>query len=137
MSDSENQKLFQSALKIFGNAYAPYSHFSVGAAVLCQDNSIFCGHNIENASYGACVCAERVAILKAVSEGKRKSDFKKLALVTTPKATPCGLCLQVMAEFFSPELELIIATPNGIQEVVTFAQLLPNPFDPASLPRKS
>jgi cytidine deaminase len=134
VNSKENLQLFEMAKKYFTQAYAPYSKFSVGAALECKDHSLFGGHNIENASYGACVCAERVAILKAVSEGQRRGDFKKIALVTEPKATPCGMCLQVMAEFFNPETEIIVCTPKGIQEVVTFSRLLPNPFDPLCLP---
>jgi len=94
-----NEELIKKAEEAMKKAYAPYSKFSVGAAVLVKDGSVYTGCNVENASFGATVCAERVAIFKAISEGK--SDFEKIAIVSSScDATyPCGMCRQVMSEF--------------------------------------
>ena len=100
----ERQELIRRAFEAQKKAYAPYSHFQVGAALLCMDGEIFEGCNIENAAYGATNCAERTAFFKAVSEGKR--EFKSIAIVGKPESAeefeycaPCGICRQVMAEF--------------------------------------
>lgn len=108
------------------NAYAPYSRFSVGAALLTQDDTIYTGCNIENGSYGATICAERVAIFKAISEGQQ--SFKKIAIVCSEgrKAYPCGICLQVMSEFF-PEGLIILEDAEGITEY-RMKDMLPNAF---------
>ena len=102
------EKLISAAVSAREKAYTPYSHFSVGAAILCSDGSIFTGCNIENASYSATVCAERVAIFKAISEGNSK--FSAIAVVggkekqKIDKAiSPCGVCRQVIGEFCSSE----------------------------------
>lgn len=94
-------------------AYAPYSGFRVGAALLTADGRVYCGCNIENASYGATNCAERTAIFKAVSEGER--EFHKIAVVCSEnrKAYPCGICLQVMSEFM-PDGIVLLEDENGI-----------------------
>ena len=113
-------------------AYAPYSKYHVGCALETNDGTIFTGCNIENASYGATLCAERVAIFKAVSEGHR--HFRRIVICTdssTP-AAPCGLCRQVMAEFFGPELEIILCGANETERRYSFAELLPHPFNQSS-----
>jgi cytidine deaminase len=110
-------------------AYAPYSHFSVGAAVLTADGDIFTGCNIENASFGATLCAERVAVFTAVAAGQRR--FTALAVVagTPDPVPPCGLCLQVLAEF-SPDCQVIMATAAaaGAVRLATLEDLLPLAF---------
>ncbi len=106
------------------NAYAPYSNFSVGAAVLACDR-IYHGCNVENASYGLTMCAERVAIFKAVSDGCRSVDA--VAIYAEPKAYPCGACLQVMAEFCSEDCKVIVAGKNVV-EVYALSELLPHIF---------
>lgn len=113
-------------------AYAPYSKYHVGCALETNDGTIFTGCNIENASYGATLCAERVAIFKAVSEGHR--HFRRIVICTdsTTPAAPCGLCRQVMAEFFGPELEIILCGANETERRYTFAELLPHPFNQSS-----
>lgn len=123
MSNEELIVLAKDAMKY---AYAPYSKFSVGAALLTQDDSIYTGCNIENASYGATICAERVAIFKAISEGQR--SFKKIAIVCSEgrKAYPCGICLQVMSEFFSDGF-IILEDADGITEY-RVKDMLPNAF---------
>lgn len=122
-----NRELVSLAEKAMENAYAPYSGFKVGAALLTSDGEVYTGCNIENISFGATVCAERCAVFKAVSEGKR--SFLKLAIVSSSedKTFPCGICRQVLAEFM-PDGEIIIK--NGEQEeVYTVSELLPHSFD--------
>lgn len=122
-------ELYTLAEQARSQSYSPYSHFAVGAALLCDDGSVYTGCNIENAAYSPTVCAERVAIFKAVSEGKR--GFKAIAVAGGPaeqiKAEsdcfPCGVCRQVLAEFCSPSLEVV--TLCG---VTTLGELLPNAF---------
>ncbi|MDR4078532.1 MAG: cytidine deaminase [Veillonella sp.] len=126
MTELETQKLMDCAIKARENAYSPYSHFAVGAALLCEDGTLFEGCNIENASYGLTNCAERTAIFKAVSEGHTK--FKALAVVadTEGPCAPCGACRQVMAEFKIPLI--IMGNLMGNIKIVTIEELLPFSF---------
>ena len=126
MTELEIQKLMDCAIKARENAYSPYSHFAVGAALLCEDGTLFEGCNIENASYGLTNCAERTAIFKAVSEGHIK--FKALAVVadTEGPCAPCGACRQVMAEFKIPLI--IMGNLMGKIKIVTIEELLPFSF---------
>ncbi len=113
-------------------AWAPYSGFHVGAALLCEDGTIFTGCNVENASYGLTICAERTAVVKAVSEGHRR--FLGLAISTdldTP-ASPCGMCRQTLAEF-GPDLSILLVGQGGSRRLVELSQLLPDAFTPAEL----
>ena len=132
MTDHE---LVELALRARENAYAPYSRFSVGAALLCADGTVYTGCNIENASYTATVCAERTAIFKAVSEGVRR--FVKIAIAGgkangfTEKFPPCGVCRQVLAEFCPPQFLILVVTDEDHYEQYTLAQLLPQGFSPA------
>ena len=122
-----NTELLSIADKAMENAYAPYSEFKVGAALLCSDGTVFTGCNIENATYGATNCAERTAIFKAVSEGRR--DFEAIAIVSSGggETFPCGICRQVMAEF-APELKIILRDKNGIESIYQLSELLPKSF---------
>ncbi|MFQ5886559.1 MAG: cytidine deaminase [Anaerolineae bacterium] len=113
-------------------AYAPYSHFAVGAALLAESGQVYAGCNVENASYGLSVCAERVALFKAVSAGEQR--FKAIAVVTETMATSCGSCRQVLAEFGGDELQVIIAAPEGQMEIYTLGELLPASFTSKDLP---
>ena len=126
MTELEIQKLMDCAIKARENAYSPYSHFAVGAALLCEDGTLYEGCNIENASYGLTNCAERTAIFKAVSEGHIK--FKALAVVadTEGPCAPCGACRQVMAEFKIPLI--IMGNLMGNIKIVTIEELLPLSF---------
>ena len=126
MTELEIQKLMDCAIKARENAYSPYSHFAVGAALLCEDGTLYEGCNIENASYGLTNCAERTAIFKAVSEGHIK--FKALAVVadTEGPCAPCGACRQVMAEFKIPLI--IMGNLMGNIKIVTIEKLLPFSF---------
>ncbi|MEZ7586025.1 cytidine deaminase [Veillonella atypica] len=131
MTELEIQKLMDCAIKARENAYSPYSHFAVGAALLCEDGTLFEGCNIENASYGLTNCAERTAIFKAVSEGHIK--FKALAVVadTEGPCAPCGACRQVMAEFKIPLI--ILGNLMGNIKIVTIEELLPFSFSESEL----
>ena len=121
------ENLLAAARQARNAAYAPYSNFPVGAAVLTADGRIFTGCNIENASFGATICAERVAIFTAVAAGQRR--FQALAVIAdTPQpVAPCGLCRQVLAEF-SPDCLVIMANLTGHHQVLTLDQLLPFAF---------
>ena len=119
--------LYAEALKARENAYAPFSGFQVGAALLTEDGKVYTGVNIENSSYGATICAERTAFVKAISEGHRK--FKALAVTAgdEQEALPCGICRQFMYEF-SPELEIITGTDEEHLNIRTLEELLPLGF---------
>ena len=109
-----DRQLIDMAKKAMNYSYSPYSHFSVGACVVMKDGSVYTGCNIENASYGATNCAERTAIFKAVSDGN--TDFDRIAIVSSSgeKTYPCGICRQVMSEFFHGEERIIIEDNNEI-----------------------
>ena len=126
MMEQEIQKLIDRAIVAREKTYSPYSHFGVGAVLVCEDGSIYEGCNIENASYGLTNCAERTAIFKAVSEGHTK--FKALAVVadTEGPCAPCGACRQVMGEFNIPII--IMGNLKGDIEVVSTEALLPFSF---------
>ena len=110
------------------NAYAPYSNFKVGAAVLAEDGKVYTGCNIENASYGATNCAERTAIFKAVSEGNRAIKAIAIVGVENDYTYPCGVCRQVIAEFASKDAEIILGKGEGEYIVKTLDELLPGAF---------
>jgi len=115
-------------------AYAPYSGYTVGAALRTADGRTFLGANVENGSYGVCVCAERVAVLSAVIAGVR--DFSAIAIATssTPPASPCGVCLQTLAEFAPDELPIVLVNDHARVET-TLGALLPRAFRPGDLKR--
>lgn len=135
-------ELTELAIKAMNNAYSPYSGVKVGAALLCADGSVYTGCNIENASYSATNCAERTAIFKAVSEGKR--DFSAIAicggrsihgeecLPTAEQFPPCGVCRQVMREFCRDDFEIILVTSDKVYSY-TLSELLPVSFGPDNL----
>jgi cytidine deaminase len=120
-------KLAETARDAARNAYAEYSHFRVGASLLTAEGRIFVGGNIENASYGLTVCAERVAVFKAVSEGCR--NIRALAVYSASKipARPCGACLQVLSEF-GPEIEILCFNSEGAKDKFRLKDLLPHGF---------
>jgi cytidine deaminase len=120
------EKLINAAKKVSENAYAPYSGFQVGAALLTKSGKIFTGCNVENASYGLSNCAERTAVFKAVSEGEK--EFAAIAIYTNTEQmfTPCGACRQVLAEF---DNEMMVIVSNGEKTVeFTISKLLPHHF---------
>ena len=108
-------------------SYAPYSGFQVGAALLAENGTVYLGCNIENAAYSATNCAERTAIFKAVSEGVK--DFKAIAIVCSgdQPAYPCGICRQVMSEFFNPDTRIIVEEGGGLK-TYTMSEILPDSF---------
>ncbi len=124
--------LIEKARQAREHAYAPYSGFKVGAALLAKNGEIYTGCNVENASYGLTSCAERNAVFKAVCAGIR--EFERMALVTdsAPPASPCGACRQVLAEF-APDMIVIMANTQGEKRVTTVRDLLPHAFTPAHL----
>jgi len=122
--------LVAAALAARRRAYAPYSHYEVGAAVLCHDGAMVLGCNVENASYPATICAERVALTAAVAQGYR--DPVAIAVATRDGGSPCGICRQVMAEL-GPEMAVYVSDEQGRFRQTTVAALLPDQFDAASL----
>ena len=132
MLTNEVQKtLIRRAVEAQKSAYAPYSHYAVGAAVLTETGEIFDGINIENAVYPLTICAERVAIFKAVSAGSKA--FKAIAVATKNGGSPCGACRQVMAEFGSETLVLIADSSGALKQTLTVGDLLPLAFGDADL----
>jgi len=130
MTPEQRDKLLKAALDARAHAYVPYSRYRVGAAVYTSDGSIVTGCNVENASYGATICAERVALTRAVAEGKR--GFTGIAVATADGGSPCGICRQVMVEL-GPEMDVLIADGNGAVRVTTVRGLLPDAFDGSDL----
>lgn len=129
----KDQELIAMATEARRNAYAPYSHYAVGAALLAASGKVYTGANVENASYGLAICAERTAAVKAVSEGER--DFVTIAVVTENGGTPCGACRQVLNEF-GPDMRVLVADVAGRYKAYRLPELLPASFGPAQLPKK-
>ena len=129
MTDNE---LCALAVNALGKSYSPYSGYRVGAALLCADGTVYTGCNIENAAFGPTICAERVAIFKAVSDGRR--DFLKIAVaggkggVIDGIFPPCGVCRQVMSEFCSGDFEILLVKSQTEFQKTTLAELLPLSF---------
>lgn len=138
LTEEEAQALIRAAFEVLPQAYVPYSHFHVGAALLCADGTVYTGVNIENASYPAGNCAERTAIFKAVSEGRR--GFRAIAVCggmdgrVTDFCPPCGVCRQVMREFCRPEaFTVLLAKSCSEYRKLTLEELLPLSFGPGNL----
>ncbi len=126
-----DQELVDRALAVRECAYAPYSQFSVGAVLLGKSGEIYAGTNVENASYGLTICAERSAVFSAIAAGER--EFEAVAIVVKGAGSPCGACRQVLSEFH-PSLRVILADEHGkIADVLSLADLLPRSFGPHSL----
>ncbi len=119
------RKLIEKAKEVAKNAYSPYSGIKVGSALLTKSGKIFTGCNVENVSYSLTVCAERVAILKAVSEGEK--EFEKIVIYSDKMMYPCGACLQVMAEF-NPDMEIIIVDKKENIKKYSLKEILRFPF---------
>ena len=132
------QELIRAAFDVRKNAYAPYSHFLVGAALLTKSGRVFTGCNIENAAFSPTICAERAALAQAVSAGERA--FAAIAIVGSREGTvntlptsPCGVCRQALFEFAGPDLRVILARSETDWQEYTLGQLMPLGFGPANL----
>lgn len=138
ISKQQITELAEAALKARENAYAPYSHFAVGAALLTHDGTIYCGCNVENASYGATNCAERTAFYKAVSHGQR--EFTAIAIAGGKEGQPlcdyifpCGICRQVMQEFCRSDFQIFVVKRIDDYQIHSLDELLPYGFGGASI----
>ena len=132
MNETQKQELIQTAMNARQKAYAPYSRFQVGAALLGKSGRIYSGCNVENASFGATICAERTAAVKAVSEGETSFEALVVATDGTEPAAPCGICRQFLVEF-GLDLVLILVNLEGKKIETTLAQYLPGAFTPKNL----
>ena len=128
------QELIAEAFKAMENAYAPYSNYHVGACILTTDGNLFYGANIENASYGATNCGERSAVFAAYSNGYRKNDIEKIAIVSDGWriAWPCGICRQVLSELLTLDTPILMATKTE-QKTILVRDLMPAIFGPEDL----
>ena len=126
------EELKAAAIAMLDRAYIPYSRFPVGAALECSDGTVFTGCNIENASFGPTICAERTAVAKAVSEGH--TDFVRIAVAGRCEdfCVPCAVCRQVLRDF-APNIEVICLNGKGEEQVFTLSELLPHSFGPEFL----
>ncbi|MDX8363632.1 cytidine deaminase [Cytobacillus sp. IB215665] len=130
------ETLIQEAKKARERAYAPYSKFKVGAALLTKDDKVYHGCNIENAAYSMCNCAERTALFKAYSDGNK--EYKALVVVadTERPVPPCGACRQVISELCNPDMEVVLTNLNGDVQETTVQDLLPGGFSPKDLEKQ-
>lgn len=141
LKEEKERELMDLAVEASKKSYSPYSNFQVGAAILCDDGKIFTGTNVENASYGAAICAERTAAVKAVSEGNRK--FVAVAIYGSKKgagkdelqyAFPCGICRQFLREFASDEMVILVGkSSEDYKRYDFFKEILPYSFGPEDL----
>lgn len=131
LSIEQRKQLIEAALGVRRWAYAPYSHYRVGAALLTASGKVYDGVNIENAAYPSGICAERVAVFKAVSEGER--EFEAIVVATDNGGTPCGACRQVLAEFGLETLVLIVDREGNMAQETSVKDLLPGAFTAQSL----
>ena len=122
-------------IKLLDKAYAPYSKFQVACIIEMSDGKFISGVNVENASYGATICAERNAITSAVSMGYKKGDFKKIYVMVSGEklSTPCFICRQVITEFFNKDGEVILMGKNGESKIYKVSDMCPYPFDSEDL----
>src|SRR5574344_1445599 len=134
----DRKDLINMALDMRSRSYVPYSHFAVGAALLCRDGKVFSGCNIENSSFGATNCAERTAFFSAVADGEKK--FSAISIVGGPEGKapsalcpPCGICRQIMLEFCSDDFEVILAKNCDDYQVFHLSELIPVSFGPGDL----
>ena len=122
-------------IELLNNSYSPYSKFRVACIVVMKDGKEFCGVNVENASYGAAICAERSAIVQAISNGYKKHDFEKLYVMCDNDKIGmcCMICRQVISEFFEKDKLVVAMNPQGEEEIHTVEELCPYPFDEEDL----
>ncbi len=131
----EKEQLIKLAIEARKLSYSPYSHFAVGAALLCKDGSYYLGANVENASYPLCMCAERNAIYNAIMHGKKKEDFVAFALAadTDGACSPCGACRQVISELYPSHAPIYMSNLKGTVKETTAEELLPYAFSDKDL----
>ncbi|GGA20494.1 cytidine deaminase [Paenibacillus physcomitrellae] len=131
----DNKELLQEAMKAYQNAYVPYSHFSVGAALLDENGKVHHGCNVENAAFSPTNCAERTALFRAIADGNRPGSFKAIAVVgdTDEPIVPCGVCRQVLAELGGLDMPVILGNLKGDIMETTMRELLPHAFVPSHL----
>lgn len=129
----KKEELVSLALKARENAYVPYSGFHVGAALLADNGKIYTGCNIENASYGATICAERTAVVKAVSDGAKEIIAIAVSSDSNDATMPCGVCRQVISEFCTQDMPLFLSNRNGQFETYSFNEILPHAFTKSNL----
>ena len=129
------QQAWRLAVKTRLNAYAPYSKFQVGAALIDENGVQYPGCNVENASYGGTICAERNAVLRAVADGAKEVHEVVVVTKMNPPAVPCAMCLQVLSEFATPKTRVWMADLEGVKDSVLMSELLPRHFGPKSLAR--
>ncbi len=127
-----DRALVDMAFAMLERSYVPYSHFPVGAALLCEDGTVYTGCNVENAAYGSTICAERTALVKAVSEGRKRFAAIAIAGRSEDYCWPCGACRQMLYEF-APELTVLVARADGQFVKLPLGELLPHGFGPANL----
>jgi len=128
VTPAQRRALVSRARAVRARAHAPYSKFQVGAAVLDDKGRIHAGTNVENASYGLTVCAERHAVAAAVAAGAKKVRAVAVITPTSPPGSPCGACRQVLAEFAAPDALVLLASPTGVPEETSMGALLPRSF---------
>jgi cytidine deaminase len=130
-----NEELLQAAAEAMTRAYAPYSRFKVGAALLDAEGAVHHGCNVENAAYGPTNCAERTALFRAIADGRAPGSFRALAVIadTAGPITPCGVCRQVISELCAPDMPIILSNLKGDVRLTTPAELLPGAFAPTDL----
>jgi cytidine deaminase len=131
ITKAQRSDLIRRAIAARSNAYAPYSRYAVGAALLCRSGKVFEGVNVENAAYPTGMCAERTAVFKAVSEGEK--SFEAIVVATDNGGSPCGACRQVLSEFGLDLLVLMVDTQGEVLSEATLRELLPNAFGPGDL----
>jgi cytidine deaminase len=129
-----DDELLEAARRVRAHAHAPYSSYAVGAAVRGASGRVYAGANVENASYGLALCAERSAVAAAVAAGEKTITACAVVTSTSPPAAPCGMCRQVLAEFGPDELPLALLNERGEREDTTLGQLLPRAFRRGALP---
>ena len=129
------EKMYEVALANFKNAYTPYSHFNVGACVLLKNGEMIGGCNVENASYGLCICAERNALFQTIAKGYKKEDIESLLVLTdtTRPGSPCGACRQVMSELMDKDAKVYLTNLKKDVLVMTVSELLPYAFEESDL----
>lgn len=128
-------ELLQAAKEARNRSYSPYSRFAVGAALVCEDGTVYLGANVENASYPLCMCAERNAVYNALMNGRTSDEFEALAIVadTEEPCSPCGACRQVLSELFPKDAPIYLGNLRGDEKITTVAELLPFAFDGGDL----